>query len=95
VRRQPARPRCGVSAAGLSPPFGGATNQGARAGSRKATANVAKHDVQFAYACPVFDDPAHVDFDVSRVRDQEAVCGRVYEAWRRAPDYLGAAHQQH
>jgi len=27
VRRQPARPRCGVSAAGLSPPFGGAKSR--------------------------------------------------------------------
>ena len=29
VRGQPARPRCGVSAAGLSPPFGGASRAGA------------------------------------------------------------------
>lgn len=37
----------------------------------KAASNLAKHGVPFEYAVRVFEDPARVEFDVSRERDIE------------------------
>ena len=39
--------------------------------SGKAASNLRKHGVPFDVAVRVFDDPARVEFDVSRVRDGE------------------------
>jgi uncharacterized DUF497 family protein len=37
----------------------------------KARANIAKHDVHFAFATRVFDDPDRVEIDSSRAQDAE------------------------
>jgi uncharacterized DUF497 family protein len=37
----------------------------------KASNNLRKHGVPFEFAVRVFDDPARVEFDVSRPRDNE------------------------
>jgi hypothetical protein len=51
----------------------------------KAAANLADHGVPFEFAVRVFDDPARVEFDVSRTRDGEArrkcvgrIAGKLY-----------------
>ena len=39
--------------------------------ARKASTNLTDHGVPFHFAVRVFDDPARVEFDVSRKRDRE------------------------
>ena len=73
----------------------------------KAASNLRKHGVPFEFAVRVFDDPARVEFDVSRPGDNELrrkcvgrIDGRLFvivfhKRGQQPPDHFGAPHKCH